>query len=83
MYHKKCLVSLTKLLLFSSVAGIHQCYSAGWSGLLVPVEAENFPLHHRVHTGSSAPLACYPMVTRCSFPGGKVAGAWCWILTSI
>jgi hypothetical protein len=27
--------------------------------------------------------ASYPMDTRGSFPGGKVAGAWGWLFTSI
>jgi hypothetical protein len=36
-------------------------------------EAGNFSLHHRVQNGSGAHLASYPMGTRGSFPGGKVA----------
>jgi hypothetical protein len=35
----------------------------------------NFSLHHRVQTGSGAHPASYPMGTRGSVPGGKVAGA--------
>jgi hypothetical protein len=48
-----------------------------------PPEAGNFSLHHRVQNGSGAHPASYPMVIRCSFPGGKAAGAWSWPLTSI
>jgi hypothetical protein len=40
-----------------------------------PVGAENFSLHHRVHNGSGAHPASYPVGTRGSFPGGKVTGA--------
>jgi hypothetical protein len=29
--------------------------------------------------GFGAPSASYPMGTRCSFPGGKVAGTWSWL----
>jgi hypothetical protein len=39
-----------------------------------PAEAGNFSLHHRVQNGSGAHPAYYPMGTRGSFPGGKVAG---------
>jgi hypothetical protein len=35
-----------------------------------PVGAGNFSLHHRIHNGSGAHPASYPMVTRGSFPGG-------------
>jgi hypothetical protein len=45
--------------------------------------AGNFSLHHRVHNGSGAHRASYPMGTRGSFPGSKAAGAWSWQLTSI
>jgi hypothetical protein len=68
-------------------AGIAQCYSAGlragWSGVRVPVGAGNFSLHHRVQTGSGAHLASYPMGTRGSFLGFKVAGVWSWPFASI
>jgi hypothetical protein len=40
-----------------------------------PAGAGNFSLHHRVHTGSGAHPASYPMGSRGSFPGGKAAGA--------
>jgi hypothetical protein len=36
--------------------------------------AGNFSLHHRVQNGSGANPVSYPMGTRGSFPGGKVAG---------
>jgi hypothetical protein len=39
--------------------------------------------HHRVQTGTAAHPASYPMGTRGSYPGGKVAEAWSWPLTSI
>jgi hypothetical protein len=48
-----------------------------------PAGAGNFSLHHRVQNGSGAYPPSYPMGTRSSFPGGKVAGAWSWPLTSI
>jgi hypothetical protein len=35
----------------------------------------NFSLHHRVHKGSGAHPASYPMGTEGSFPGGKATGA--------
>jgi hypothetical protein len=40
-----------------------------------PAGAWNFSLHHRIHNGSGAHPASYPMGTRCSFPGGKAAGS--------
>jgi hypothetical protein len=45
--------------------------------------AGNFSLHNRVQNGSGVHPASYPMGTRGSFPGSKVAGAWSWPLTSI
>jgi hypothetical protein len=45
--------------------------------------AGNFSLHHRVQNGSGAHPASYPRSTRCSFPGGKAAGAWSWSLAFI
>jgi hypothetical protein len=36
--------------------------------------AGNFSLHHCVKNGSEAHPSSYPMDTRGSFPGGKVAG---------
>jgi hypothetical protein len=39
-----------------------------------PAGAENFSLHHRVHTGSGAHPASYPRGTRGFFPGGKAVG---------
>jgi hypothetical protein len=45
------------------------------SGFRFPAEAGNFSLHHHVKNGSAAHPASYPMDTRSSFPGGKVAGA--------
>jgi hypothetical protein len=50
-----------------------------------PAGAGNFFLHHRVQNGSGAPPASYSLGTGGggSFPGGKVAGAWSWPLTSI
>jgi hypothetical protein len=41
-----------------------------------PAGAGNFSLHHRVQNGSVAHPASYPMGTRGSFPGSKVAGTW-------
>jgi len=63
-----------------------QWYSGGlWcgrSGVWVPAGAENFSLHH-VQTSSGAHTTFYPTDTRGSFPGGKAARAWSWLLTSI
>jgi hypothetical protein len=39
-----------------------------------PAWAGKFSLHHRVHNGSGAHPASYPVGTRGSFPGGKVIG---------
>jgi len=40
-------------------------------------------LRHRVQTGSGAHPLTYTMGTGGSFPGGKTAGAWSWLLISI
>jgi hypothetical protein len=40
-----------------------------------PARAGNFSLHHRVHNGSGAHPACYPMGTTGSFLRGKAAAA--------
>jgi hypothetical protein len=40
-----------------------------------PAGAGNFSLHHVVQNGPGAHPASYPMGSRGSFPGGKVAGA--------
>jgi hypothetical protein len=40
-----------------------------------PAGARNFSLLHRVQNDSGAHPASYSMGTRCSFPGGKAAGA--------
>jgi hypothetical protein len=40
-----------------------------------PAGAGNSSLHHRDQNGSGAHPASYPMDTRDSFPGVKVAGA--------
>jgi hypothetical protein len=65
-------------------AGIAQWFStglrAGWSGVPLPVGAGNFSPHYRVQTGSGPHPASYPLGTRRSFPGGKVAEAWSWSL---
>jgi hypothetical protein len=42
-----------------------------------------FSLYHRVQNGSGVHPATYPVGTRGSFPGGKMAVAWSWPLTSI
>jgi hypothetical protein len=60
-------------------SGIAQWYSAGLrvglSGVRVLAGAGNLSLRHRVHTGSGAHPASYPMGTGGSVPEGKVAGA--------
>jgi hypothetical protein len=48
-----------------------------------PAEAEIFSLYHLVQNGSGAHPASYPMGTRGSFRGGKVAGMWSCPLISI
>jgi len=42
-----------------------------------------FSLCHFIRTGCEAYLASYPLGTRGSFLGGKVAAVWTWPLTSI
>jgi hypothetical protein len=46
------------------------------------VQCGNFSRLHHVQTGSGAHPASYPMGIRWSFPGGKAAGSWSWLLTS-
>jgi hypothetical protein len=57
---------------------IAQRYSAalrtGWSGVRVPIGAENFSPNHRVQNGSGAHPASYPTGTRGSFPWLKRPG---------
>jgi hypothetical protein len=48
-----------------------------------PARAGNSSLHHRLRNGSGFQTASCLMGTRGSFPGGNVAGAWSWPLTSI
>jgi len=50
-------------------------------GVQDPAGAGNFPLNHRVQTGSVAHPASYPVGTRGSFPGGKAAAVWSCPLT--
>jgi len=46
------------------------------TGVQLPVETENFSLHHhRVQTGSGDHPTSNPMGTGGSFPGGKATGA--------
>jgi hypothetical protein len=70
---------ITKAYSVKSGTRIAQWYSAGIragrSGVQVLARAGNFSLHHHVQTGSGAHPASYPMDTRGSFPGGKVARA--------
>jgi len=40
-------------------------------------------LCYHVQAGSGVHAAFYQMDTGGTFPGGKVAGAWCWPLSSI
>jgi hypothetical protein len=63
--------------------GIAVGYGLGDRGSRIrfPAGAGNFSLHHRVHNGSGAHPASYPMGTRGSFPGAKAAGTWSWPLT--
>jgi hypothetical protein len=65
-----------ELVLRSRVSSVVYRWATGWmTGVRVPVEAENFSLHHRVQTSSRIHPASYPMSTGGSFPGGKAAGA--------
>jgi len=43
----------------------------------------NFPLRHRVQTGSGAHPPSYSMGTWGFYPGVKAAGAWSWPFTFI
>jgi hypothetical protein len=45
------------------------------SSVQFPAGAGNFSLCHCIQNSSGAHPASYPMGTRVSFPGGKVAGA--------
>jgi hypothetical protein len=63
---------------FSSAVGIALGYGLDdrSSRVRFPAGAGNsFSIHHRVQNGSGVHSASYPMGTRGSFPGGKVAGA--------
>jgi hypothetical protein len=51
-------------------------------GVRLPAGAGNYPLHHRIQTGSGAHPASFPIGSGSSFPGGKTAGAWSSPLTS-
>jgi len=58
-------------------------HPTGWTiGVRFPVGAGNFSLWHHVQTGSGAHPASYPMGSRGTFLGGKMAGACSWLLTS-
>jgi len=49
----------------------------GWTtGVRFPAMDWILPPHHRVQNGSGAQPASYPMGTRVSFPGSKVAVMW-------
>jgi hypothetical protein len=58
-----------------SVAALGYGLDEQGSRVRFPAGAGNFSLYHRVHNGSGAHPASYPMGTKGSFPGGKVAGA--------
>jgi hypothetical protein len=53
------------------------------TGVPFPTGAGTFLPRHRVQTSSGAHPASYPMGTRGTSTGSKVAGAWSWPLTSI
>jgi hypothetical protein len=59
-----------------SSVGMALDYGLDYRGSRVrfPAEDCNFSLHHRVQHSSGAHPASYPMGTRDSFPGSKVAG---------
>jgi hypothetical protein len=56
-------------------SSVVKSWATGWMIGGSSVWAGNFSLHHRVQAGSGAHPASYPIGTRVSFPGGKVAGA--------
>jgi hypothetical protein len=60
-----------------SSVGIALGYRMGDRGcrIRLPAGSGNFSLNHRVHNGSGAYPASYPMGTSGSFPRGKVSGA--------
>jgi hypothetical protein len=60
-------------ILFSFLYTNNSCPVANFQN--VWVGAENFSLHHHVQNGSGAQPASYPMGTRGSYLGGKVARA--------
>jgi hypothetical protein len=56
--------------------------ATGWMiGGSSPGGGCEFFLHHHIQTGSGAHPPPHPVATRGSFPGGKAAGAWGWLLT--
>jgi hypothetical protein len=65
------------------LSGVALGYGLDDRGFETGKGARNFCLLHRVQTGSGAHPTSYPMSNRVSFPGGKAAGAWSWLLTSI
>jgi hypothetical protein len=60
----------------SQDSSVVQSWAVGWIIRVQVLEgARNFSLHHRVQTGSGAHPASYPMGTKASSLGDKVAGA--------
>jgi hypothetical protein len=49
----------------------------------IPGRAKGFSLLRDVQSGSGAHPTSYKKGTGGCFPGGKAAGAWSWLLTSI
>jgi hypothetical protein len=72
------LFSILNGLLRAVMAQLVEYWATGWmiggSRVQFLVRAGNFYLHHCIQNGSGAHPASYPMGTRGSFPGGKVAG---------
>jgi hypothetical protein len=66
----------TVVLLRAVIAQSVWHWATGWTiGVRFLAGAGNFSLHHRVQNGSGAHPASYPVGIRCSFAGGKAAGA--------
>jgi hypothetical protein len=74
---KKRKIALVNIKSRDSSVGIALAYGLDNRGsrVLFPAGAGNFSLHHRVHNGSGAHPASYPVGTTGSFSGGKAAGA--------
>jgi hypothetical protein len=75
-------LSLRELMLYKrrldSSVNIATGYGLDGRGIRVPfpIRVRDFPLFHKVQTGSEAHRASYPVGVGITFPRGKAAGAW-------